>query len=65
MIGAAVLVPVRAGRYDMITGTIDFDKRLKGSCRDCLVDASEFQRDVKQHRTVDVDNKDLVYRCVE
>ena len=63
--GAAVLVPVRAGRYDMIKGTIDFDTRLKGSCRECLSNASEFQRDIKQHRAVDVDNKDLVYRCVE
>ena len=65
MVGAAVLVPVRAGRYDMMKGTIDFDTRLKGSCRECLSNASEFQQDTNQHRAVDVDNKDLVYRCDE
>ena len=64
MAGAAVLVPVRKGRYDMIKGTIDFDTRLKGSCLECLPEASNFQQDTKQHRPVDADNKDLVYKIV-
>ena len=62
MIGAALLVPVRKGRYDMMKGTIDFDERLKGSCRDCLSDASEFQQDRNQHRPVDTDSIHMVYR---
>ena len=65
MIGAAFLIPVRKWPYDMIKGTASIDRRLKGSCVDCLSKATDFQKDKERRIAVDVDNKDLVYRLDE
>lgn len=60
MKGAAFLVPVREGHYDLRAGTSGIDKRLMGICTGCLVMKNDFQRD--NTHAVDPDNPHLVYR---
>tara|TARA_R110001606_G_scaffold289137_1_gene437157 strand:+ start:3362 stop:3628 length:267 start_codon:yes stop_codon:yes gene_type:complete len=62
---AALLIPVRELPYSMVKETASIDKRLMGVCIECIETLTEFQQDIKQHRPVDVDNKDLVYRLDE
>ncbi len=60
LIGAAFLVPVRTGYYDLNSDGSDIEQGLFGVCAKCLDDLNEFQRGRKQ--AVCTDNKHLVYR---
>ena len=53
-------MPVRERPYDMVSGTVDIDKRLMGACEKCTSDKNNFQRSKKL--PVDADNINLVYR---
>ena len=58
--GAAFLIPVRVGPYDLVPGTARIDKRVMGACISCIEDKNKFQQSKKQ--MVDADNAHLVYR---
>jgi hypothetical protein len=59
---AVFLIPVRKFPYDMLPGKSDIDRRVMGSCNECVADKSKFQRDTKQHLPPDPNNEHLVYR---
>ena len=62
MTGAACMIPVRKGHYDLKPDSSDIDRRVMGVCENCRENKSDFQRGEKQRLDVDPNNPHLVYR---
>ena len=62
---ADFMVPIRKNPYDMIKEKAVIDKRLMGVCVECIETLTDFQKDADRHKSVDAENKHLVYRLDE